>query len=296
MKTRRNWQWWGVIALVVLLRANALAFYDPTVGRWINRDPIEEAGGINLYGFVGNSPLNESDPMGHAFREDGCGIGGFTSKDGPLPGFGEVTAKVVTSEGVFLASMIPGVGEAMDYQTYTSPTSTKFERIASGLSLAVSAVTFGISPNVSAILKSKKIMQVEVPTPHVELPSQPPTPPITPPAPSKPPCPEGGSLLPVKYDPKFAAEQLLGGNTVTPGGRMIMDHAARRMVDPPAGRATMTMQEIDQVLDTGTKIKKVTPHPQGTTVTVQHPGMPGKPHVVVDGATGQRVITIIKQD
>jgi len=39
-------------------------FYSPQLGRWINRDPIEEAGGINLYGFVGNDPLNKIDPLG----------------------------------------------------------------------------------------------------------------------------------------------------------------------------------------------------------------------------------------
>ena len=32
--------------------------------RWLNRDPLEEAGGINLYGFVGNGPLNGVDPYG----------------------------------------------------------------------------------------------------------------------------------------------------------------------------------------------------------------------------------------
>jgi RHS repeat-associated protein len=31
-------------------------FYDPVTGRWPSRDPIEERGGINLYGFVGNNP------------------------------------------------------------------------------------------------------------------------------------------------------------------------------------------------------------------------------------------------
>ncbi|MCI5115755.1 MAG: RHS repeat-associated core domain-containing protein [Candidatus Electrothrix sp. AX1] len=39
-------------------------FYWPSVGRWINRDPIGEAGGINLYGFVGNDPVNWIDPNG----------------------------------------------------------------------------------------------------------------------------------------------------------------------------------------------------------------------------------------
>ena len=34
------------------------------MGRWINRDPIGEVGGINLYGFVGNSPTNYYDSDG----------------------------------------------------------------------------------------------------------------------------------------------------------------------------------------------------------------------------------------
>ncbi|MCI5193369.1 MAG: RHS repeat-associated core domain-containing protein, partial [Candidatus Electrothrix sp. AU1_5] len=39
-------------------------FYAPGVGRWINRDPIGEAGGINLYGFVGNDPIDNIDYLG----------------------------------------------------------------------------------------------------------------------------------------------------------------------------------------------------------------------------------------
>ncbi|HKP02600.1 MAG TPA: RHS repeat-associated core domain-containing protein [Chthoniobacterales bacterium] len=38
--------------------------YDPTIGRWINRDPIGEGGGLNLYSYVGNSPNNRVDPLG----------------------------------------------------------------------------------------------------------------------------------------------------------------------------------------------------------------------------------------
>jgi RHS repeat-associated protein len=40
-------------------------FYEPNLQRWLNRDPIQERGGINLYGYVGNSPLNRIDPLGH---------------------------------------------------------------------------------------------------------------------------------------------------------------------------------------------------------------------------------------
>jgi RHS repeat-associated protein len=38
--------------------------YDPTVGRWLSRDPIGEDGGINLYGYVSNDPIYWTDPLG----------------------------------------------------------------------------------------------------------------------------------------------------------------------------------------------------------------------------------------
>lgn len=39
-------------------------WYDSVTGRWINRDPIEEEGGLNLYGFVNNSTCNNFDVIG----------------------------------------------------------------------------------------------------------------------------------------------------------------------------------------------------------------------------------------
>ena len=38
--------------------------YDPVLGRWINRDPIEEQGGLNLYNFVGNDGVYKVDFLG----------------------------------------------------------------------------------------------------------------------------------------------------------------------------------------------------------------------------------------
>ena len=38
--------------------------YDPVTGRWPSRDPIEERGGVNLYGFVRNSSVGAVDLLG----------------------------------------------------------------------------------------------------------------------------------------------------------------------------------------------------------------------------------------
>ncbi|WP_367990202.1 RHS repeat-associated core domain-containing protein [Vibrio sp. NTOU-M3] len=39
-------------------------FYMPHTGRWLNRDPLQEAGGINLYAYVMGDPLGYVDPDG----------------------------------------------------------------------------------------------------------------------------------------------------------------------------------------------------------------------------------------
>lgn len=41
-------------------------YYDPEVGRFITKDPIGFDGGVNLYGYVGENPINFIDPSGLA--------------------------------------------------------------------------------------------------------------------------------------------------------------------------------------------------------------------------------------
>ena len=38
--------------------------YDPVIGRWLSQDPIREAGGVNLYGYVGGRVTGASDLLG----------------------------------------------------------------------------------------------------------------------------------------------------------------------------------------------------------------------------------------
>jgi RHS repeat-associated protein len=39
-------------------------YYNPSIGRWLNRDLVEERGGLNLYGFVDEDTLNQIDILG----------------------------------------------------------------------------------------------------------------------------------------------------------------------------------------------------------------------------------------
>ena len=47
-----------------------MRFYSAQWGRFINRDPIEEAGGVNLYAFCGSDGVNRFDVLGNGFFSD----------------------------------------------------------------------------------------------------------------------------------------------------------------------------------------------------------------------------------
>lgn len=46
------------------LQYNRARHFDPATGRWLNVEPVGyEAGDVNLYRYVGNAPLNSTDPF-----------------------------------------------------------------------------------------------------------------------------------------------------------------------------------------------------------------------------------------
>ena len=48
------------------LIAYQMRSYSPRLGRWLNRDPIEEEGGLNLYSYCDNTSVNRLDILGMA--------------------------------------------------------------------------------------------------------------------------------------------------------------------------------------------------------------------------------------
>ena len=55
-----------VVTSILLLTQSVVAFYNPSTGRWLSRDPIQEDGGQNLYGLTHNAPIAAIDRFGLA--------------------------------------------------------------------------------------------------------------------------------------------------------------------------------------------------------------------------------------
>lgn len=64
MKTSQGIKKKAAALVLFIATLSAHAFFDPSAGRWASRDPIEEHGGQNLYGFGKNDPINSIDKLG----------------------------------------------------------------------------------------------------------------------------------------------------------------------------------------------------------------------------------------
>jgi RHS repeat-associated protein len=92
-------------------------FYDPNVQRWINRDPIEERGGLNLYACALNDPIGRGDALGldaapwpgYPAGPWGPGVGASCPKMCPCT----VTCDLTTTSpgpGIWIGGKLTGTG------------------------------------------------------------------------------------------------------------------------------------------------------------------------------------------
>ena len=86
-------------------------YYDPQTGRFISRDPIGYAGGLNLFGYVGNDPVGAVDPTGEKWKEIlgvtgnvvGGILGAFEGGIGAVPG-----AAILGGIGTYVGARLDG--------------------------------------------------------------------------------------------------------------------------------------------------------------------------------------------
>jgi len=182
-------------------------YYDPEVGRFITEDPLGFGAGVNFYAYVGNNPINASDPSGNvtlSINQMNTKNPGYSIEDvTPLIHYTEValeTSVAVAGATVVMAGATAGLSyvAGQSYSTIMAPefivgaTDVTTSVLGSGApAMSIAGVTaWGLSQlgNVADAISA--------PSPHTEFPSYAPDTGFSPGAAGMPPVIDMNNLQP----------------------------------------------------------------------------------------------------
>ncbi|HEV7859654.1 MAG TPA: DUF4123 domain-containing protein [Pyrinomonadaceae bacterium] len=92
------------------LHYNRFRYYDPSLGRYLTRDPASYLSGLNLYLYCSNNPVNDADPLG--LWPSWSGVKNFVKKAAPIVAAVAVAAIVVATAPVSGPLLIIAAGVA----------------------------------------------------------------------------------------------------------------------------------------------------------------------------------------
>ena len=128
-------------------------FYRPDLGRWLNRDPIEERGGENLYAFCRNNGISLYDIIG--FK---CTVGTFNILrldiwEKPVAN-GLTNNSELFAHGTSLMSSLGTLGNLMSFSSLSGRALSDFQAFVDAM------VGKGVTPNADAIAWLRRLYEL----------------------------------------------------------------------------------------------------------------------------------------
>lgn len=112
-------------------------YHHPSLGRWINRDPIAEDGGINIYVYVLNCPTRLHDPLGATagtLEDEEGAVGGAAM----IAGFGGAAIAAITLSNMRQSAAMWNAGQVLIASMATTDANDDWEQDLLDLNIAFS--------------------------------------------------------------------------------------------------------------------------------------------------------------
>jgi uncharacterized protein RhaS with RHS repeats len=109
--------WLVLVAFLFTTAQEATAWYSPSQQRWINRDPLGEEVGANLYRFVLNNPVKRYDPIG-LFEDGHNGAGTNGCFKGHSDSYGHNCFDFTLEDHDPRSAPVPGGNPAAHFQDF----------------------------------------------------------------------------------------------------------------------------------------------------------------------------------